>query len=657
MRGYDIGTSALQAHQKALAVHGNNIANSQTEGYHRQRALLVNRDPQQSGAHQLGAGVNVSEVQQLRDTVTEAAITRNNSTLSLVQSELDVASRLESLLTPGDSSVHAQLSGFFNGLERVSATPDERSVRSEFLSSGSALTRELNELASSLESLGRDLEGELTAGINTVNTLMKEIAELNVDIQRTRNFGSEPHDLIDRRDQSINRLSEWVEVRVERSSSSRDLVYVAGGAAIIADQAPTLAFIRDGENHFGIIREPSSVNLPLSSGRLKGLIDGLNETLPALRTDLDRLARELVRSVDQQHASGLNNPLGYAAIEGTRGVDGVNTPLQFAGTQFPVSAGDLSVSVTDVSTGLRTTHRVAIDPATDSLTDISTRLGAISGITTFVSLPDGLLNIVGENGHQLDFAGRLDQVPDLTSFAGTSQPRFSGAYSRETNDDWTVTFSGTGEIGVTNGLTATVRNADGELISQHNVGNGYEAGSDFVLADGVQLSFSSGTVLAADSFTQQLTGTPDETGILSALGLNSLFTGSTIGNFAIRQDIRENSNLLAVSRTGHVGESQNVAKLASLRDVRYASLDGRTFVETLADLTSDAGLDVREATGQRTQLEALLQRLETDRDSVSGVDPNEEVLKMMEIERAMQAAARFISSFDEMLGELLRIVD
>ena len=103
------------------------------------------------------------------------------------------------------------------------------------------------------------------------------------------------------------------------------------------------------------------------------------------------------------------------------------------------------------------------------------------------------------------------------------------------------------------------------------------------------------------------------------------------------------------------GFRPNIAALARIRDIPRARLLDRTFVESLADLTANAGLDVQHARNQQNQLIAFGERLQSDRDSVSGVDPNEELLRMLEVERAFQAAARFVSVIDETITELLNM--
>ena len=204
-------------------------------------------------------------------------------------------------------------------------------------------------------------------------------------------------------------------------------------------------------------------------------------------------------------------------------------------------------------------------------------------------------------------------------------------------------------------MTATVRNQAGDVLAILVVGAGYEANTALPVADGVSLAFSAGTIAAADSFSILTTADGDTSGLLSSLGINSLFSGSESGDYGVRSAVIADPTLLAVSSTGRSGEAQNIAAMASIRDIPNARLQDRTFVESLADLTANAGLDVQHARNQQSQLIAFGERLQMDRDSVSGVDPNEELLRMLEIEQAFQAAARFVSVIDETITELINI--
>jgi flagellar hook-associated protein FlgK len=655
MRAFDIGLSSLRAQQQTLSVLGNNLANATTPGYHRQRVELNTRFPLRDDEHHVGTGVDISRIARLRNSAVETALLRNTSEAGTSQQALEINRQIESLLTPGDATIHETLSNFFNRLEKSSNAPQDLTVRQEFLSSADELMSSFNTLDQKLATLERDVRLNVDDGVKDVNQLLNDIAGLNSLIFQTRASSSEPNDLLDRRDAMVTKLTEWVDADAVSFEDGREQVLVAGGAVIVGNQSTSLRS-RDYRNGTtGITLNDLTTPLSLGSGKLKAMTTALNETIPAFRERLREMAREIIRTVDQQHAQGMSDQGPYSVLLGTRGVLDLTVPLNNSVPEFPISSGDLYVTVTEDATGIRRTEKVSIDTATESLTDIAAKLTALDGVVATIDTVRKTLMISAEGSYSIDFAGRPDNVPVLTSMTGTSRPEFSGHFQGDAPDDWSVTFSGPGTVGETVGLTATIRNSSGQVVALQNIGAGYEAGTAVEIRDGVALQFGSGTINATDTFSLTLTNNADETGILSALGINSLFSGSEPGLFRVREELRRNPERLATSATGQPGDAINLASMAKLRDLRLDELSGRTFTEEIADITAESGLIVQAADSRSTQLENYQSRLQADRDALSGVDINEEMLLMMQGQRAYQAAARFISVADQMLEELFTI--
>ena len=655
MRAFEIGLSSLRAQQQTLSVLGNNLANAATPGYHRQRVELNTRFPLREDDHHVGTGVDVSRIARLRNSAVETALLRNTSEAGTSQQTLEINRQIESLLTPGDATIHETLSNFFNRLEKASNAPQDLTVRQEFISSADELMSSFNTLDQKLATLEREVRLNVDDGVKDVNQLLNDIAGLNSLIFQTRASSSEPNDLLDRRDAMVTKLTEWVDADSVSLGDGREQVLIAGGAVIVGNQSAAFRSrdYRNGTTE--ITLNELTTPLSLGSGKLKAMTSALNETIPSFRERLREMAREIIRTVDQQHAQGMSDQGPYSVLLGTRGVLNLTVPLNSSVPEFPVNSGDLYVTVTEDATGIRRTEKVSIDTSTESLTDIATKLTALDGVVATIDTVRRTLMISAEGSYSIDFAGRPDNVPVLTSMTGTSRPEFSGHFHGDAPNDWSVTFSGAGTVGETVGLTATIRNSSGQVIALQNIGAGYEAGVAVEIRDGVALQFGSGTINAADTFSLKLTNNADETGILSALGINSLFSGSEPGLFRVREELRRNPERLATSATGQPGDAINLASMAKLRDLRLDGLSGRTFTEEIADITAESGLIVQAADSRSTQLENYQSRLQADRDALSGVDINEEMLLMMQGQRAYQAAARFISVADQMLEELFTI--
>ena len=93
-----------------------------------------------------------------------------------------------------------------------------------------------------------------------------------------------------------------------------------------------------------------------------------------------------------------------------------------------------------------------------------------------------------------------------------------------------------------------------------------------------------------------------------------------------------------------------------LRNRGLFSFGAESVEERLATLTGLSGVLVSNSQLEIDQRDSRQLQLENARDSVSGVDPNEELLEMLQFQRAFQAASRFVTSIDETLDDLLRLI-
>lgn len=671
--GYDIGLSAIRAQQVRIATHGNNIANAATPGYARQVVDLAERPQHEYRNLLLGTGVDATAVRSLRDAAAEAGLARNSTLSGSVEAQLDAARSLDSLLIPTETSIHATISDVFNNLERVANTPEDVTARSEFVRSAETLVEQAAFISESLSSVEADVARNHANGVEVVNALVDQIATLNARLNYSKVSGETPHALLTQRDDAVAKLSEWIDVKVSPSAEGPDIVLLGGGSVLFTVNPITLSSEVSKDGVLSIQVDPGREVIP-GGGKLEGLEVVHNSTSEEARGNLDTLVSEIVRQLDQLHATGLSSPDGFQALTATRGPKHTGLALTDANLAFPVTAGEIFVTVTDQSTGTRSTQSISVDPDSESLEDIAAKLSAIDNINVLISDGSNQLVIRASEGFSFDFAGRPDNVPDTTLFTGTSQVTFSGAYTPQpaaerafdpraidpaappVNQQFSVTLPATGQIGVTEGLIAEVRDSAGILVQTIPVGPEYSVGSPVSLNNGLYVAFSDGDVVANDQVSIDAIQQPDTSGLLSALGVNSLFTGSTINSYHVRTDIQDDPFLFSASLTGEFGDAGAAALMADIRDHRFANLSDQTFVESIADLTALAGLDVQELEKELSQLEDYRSQLQASRDSLAGVDTNEELLQLLAAERAFQAAAKFVSTYDDTVVELLGLV-
>lgn len=146
---------------------------------------------------------------------------------------------------------------------------------------------------------------------------------------------------------------------------------------------------------------------------------------------------------------------------------------------------------------------------------------------------------------------------------------------------------------------------------------------------------------------------PDAAGVLAGLGVNGLFAGSSANDLAVRPELVADPTRLAVSGSGRSGDSSNLAKLAAVRD--QPVIGGRTFTAEYADLAAGVGVQVRSLDDQQTAQAGLLKTLSAQEQAVSGVDVNEELVRLLDYQRMVEGASRFISVVNSALDSIMEM--
>ncbi len=114
------------------------------------------------------------------------------------------------------------------------------------------------------------------------------------------------------------------------------------------------------------------------------------------------------------------------------------------------------------------------------------------------------------------------------------------------------------------------------------------------------------------------------------------------------------SRRLAVAAPGTgPGDNQGALALLALRDQALTNNGTQTFGDAAVDLVASVGRQAADAQAAVTGDDAIAQHLAGLRDSLSGVDLDEELGKMVSFQHASEAMTRFLSTIDGMLTDLL----
>ncbi len=655
MSTLNIGLSGLQVNQRLLDLTGQNISNADTPSYHRQVANLAELAPNANEAFAVGSGVEITGLSRAVNQALERAIVGNTSNASGASEQLDGLDQLQSYLATGSGTLHDSLSNLFTQLSALSTKPDDVVQRQVTLAAANDVTTQLNQTIDNIDTMGTGLRDQATSQANAINALTAQIADLNQKIHDGNVAGADVNGLLDLRDQSLASLADLTNVQTLQQPYGQISIFTNGIALVLGNQAAKLSTAA-GDNGDIIIQSSNSLQpVAVTGGRLGATLALFNAVLPGVRGQVNTFATALATQFDEIHATGLGlgGPMTFLASQRT--LTNVNQPLASAKLGFPPQAGNLYITVTNQATGQKTLHKLAIDPKTQSLSNIATAISAIPNLQAVVDPQAGSLTIMAANGYGFEFTGNVSTSPDTQAITGSVAPTISGRYTGSADDTLTFRFTGTGTIGATPGLMLEARNGSGALVASLNVGQGYEPGSDLPAVLGIKAKIPLGTVNSGDQFTLTVAADPDSAHLLSALGLNTFFVGSNANSLTVNPGLAADPTQLALSATGQPGDGANLARLINLQTQPTMSGGTQTLQQYLEGIIGSIGSQASATQTDKSAYDSLGQQLNTQLQGISGVDPNQELMNLVNYQRAYQMSAQFISTVNQTFDSLLKI--
>jgi flagellar hook-associated protein 1 FlgK len=144
--------------------------------------------------------------------------------------------------------------------------------------------------------------------------------------------------------------------------------------------------------------------------------------------------------------------------------------------------------------------------------------------------------------------------------------------------------------------------------------------------------------------------------VLTALGVNTFFTGTDATDIAVRPELQSNPALLAAARTHHPGDGTNAGRLAALDAAESNVLDGTSIADFHHSMAGAVAVSTAAGRDRVDAASVILSSLRSQKESVSGVSLDEEAVSLLKFERAFQGATRFVTVVDELIGELVALI-
>ncbi|MHB1126216.1 MAG: flagellar hook-associated protein FlgK [Bacillota bacterium] len=311
LMGFYTAMRGMKAQQQALTVTGHNIANANTPGFSRQQAVMATTLPftaptfgRNGSVGQVGTGVDVVEIRRVRDNFLDNQIRSEVSSLGYWKSRRDMISQLEVILPePADTGLNQLLGEFWDGWQELSKNAESSPVRTTLVERAAALADALRHTNQQMADLRADLDQTLEIKIKEVNSLGRQIADLNEQISQIKIAGDQPNDLLDRLDLLLDQLADLTGYTLLQSDDGTMNVLIGGRSLVQGAMARELELAeKDGV----IVPVWTYDNNPMeqAGGQLEGLVVARDIALRRYQQDLDTLASGLITMVNTIHGEG-----------------------------------------------------------------------------------------------------------------------------------------------------------------------------------------------------------------------------------------------------------------------------------------------------------------------------------------------------------------
>ncbi len=304
----DIARRAMMAQQSVLSVIGHNVANTNTEGYTRQVARLVQETPTLGLTQGFGNGVRVDGVDRKRDLVLDQELRQELGDLGRWEARAQRLETIEGIVNePSDASLSAAMDEFWNAWSELSSDPDDQTRRAVVREQGRVLAYRMQTMVGRLEQLGRDIDNEIATRADEFNLILSDLRNLNTMIKEATLQGDPANDLHDRRDLLLDQLSQLASVTYGEREDG--VLYVRLDHTIILDDAQFRPLaVQATQNERGqrqvSIKLPNGTVPEVASGELGALLELREDTLPDFVAQLDTLAAALIDEVNRIHRAG-----------------------------------------------------------------------------------------------------------------------------------------------------------------------------------------------------------------------------------------------------------------------------------------------------------------------------------------------------------------
>lgn len=662
----NIGLSGLAANKTSLAVTGHNIVNVNTPGFSRQDSVQATRVPQFSGAGYIGSGTTLVDVRRIYNEFLSTQVRSSTALNADTQAYLSQINQLDSLLAGSTTGVTPGLQKLFSALQTAAEDPANIPARQLVLSEAEGLAKRFNTVYDRLFEQNSFINKQLSAVTDQVNQLATSIASYNDAIAIASANGRAPNDLLDAREEAVRKLSEFVGVTVVPQDDNSYNLFIGSGQPLVVGSNASRLQVTSGlsdplrsEIQFVSGNSQQNVTSLITGGEMGGLLRYRQDVLDVSMNSVGRLALSIADQVNRQLGQGLdlNGQFGNELFRP------LNDPLLIAqrslarvGNSDPLA--NLNVTITDTTRLTTSDYEVQFTSATEYV------VRRQSDGTLFPPSP-ATFDITTVPAPQVD--GFSIGVASGSFAAGD---RFQVLPTRNAGRDIRADMKRPEELAFAAPLKAETSpgNIGTGKISQPTLKteiNIYDPAAQADLETSLRNAPPLRIVMgAAGGATQSynvvdINGNVINTGNIVP-GQNNALTINVPANppaipvaFEYQVDISgrpsEGDNFSVSFNTNGVSDNRNALNLVNLQKKTVIGINpaapqttGSSFSDAYGDLVERVGTLTSQARVDGQATSAILKQATDNRDSVSGVNLDEEAAKLIQFEQYYQASAQII---------------
>jgi flagellar hook-associated protein 1 FlgK len=705
----NIAGSALDAFQVAENVTSDDIANVDTTGASQQVANITQQVPvvaspgypSYSAPGMTGDGVVVSSITRIHQNSYDQLFRGASSSQNYYTTQQQVLTAVQSAFGEPSNGVTTDYANLQTAISTLASDPTDTSARAGVMNTAQNLTTMLNQVGSAVSSAESSVIQQATTAVNTVNGLIDQIASLNGQIRAATAVGANPNTFQDERDNDIDQLSQYAATSTAVQANGSTLVTI-GGIAVVSDTQvyhlaePLVTTGANGEPSLvvGMENDPNPTDptpVQVGSGQLGAYLDLYNNNLSSYGQQLNNFASSLANTVDGVSEASYDGEgadgqalfvpavSGEAITAGNISL-GISDPTQVTAALASTAAGTLVVSANAANQTIDTSQAILGNA------DLANPGGAIAAVTngTLKVSVDGVTQNfaydIGAGGNASTIDGFISSfnaagLGVTAAWDSTSQnvvfsrdPTNQGpallaqvaAAATSTTPDFTITDTNppqAGSIGTPSNSILQILGASAISGIDQNASDAYGS-SDGSAANALttMLSNATGIPPLQASGTLPIPGAGSVTVTPPAADLQE-FSQIDVGQLltiGANNGTPETVSVTGVNRTS--GSITFVATQPQLAGYSITSTPTQTLGTYYAGLVTQLGTDTATATTGTTTQTNLATSINAQRQSVDGINVDEETQNLLQYQNAYEAAAKTMSVLETLLQTAIGMI-